>query len=96
MKNLSYGCSQEDLKEVFDQAVDIRIPKGQNGQNRGYGTITTSIFWIFVLYSVTYAGQPYMMTTKGLNTDMCDVNVNFLIRLAIIIPFCSICSKILL
>ena len=46
------------------------------------------------LYSVTYAVQPYMMTTKGLNTEMCDVNVNFLIRLAVIILFCSICSKI--
>ncbi|XP_031430982.1 nucleolin isoform X2 [Clupea harengus] len=39
VKNLSYGCSQEDLKEVFDQAVDIRIPKGQNGQNRGIAFI---------------------------------------------------------
>lgn len=35
VKNLSYGITADELKEVFDQAVDVRIPMGQNGQGRG-------------------------------------------------------------
>ncbi|KAJ8374320.1 hypothetical protein SKAU_G00049000 [Synaphobranchus kaupii] len=35
VKNLPFSATQEDLKEVFDQAVEIRIPPGQNGSNRG-------------------------------------------------------------
>ncbi|XP_035379215.1 nucleolin isoform X2 [Electrophorus electricus] len=39
VKNLPYSVTEEDLKEVFDQAVEIRMPKGQNGSSRGIAYI---------------------------------------------------------
>lgn len=35
VKNLPYSATADDLKEVFEDAVDIRVPQGQNGSNRG-------------------------------------------------------------
>uniref|UniRef100_A0A9J8BG34 Nucleolin n=1 Tax=Cyprinus carpio carpio TaxID=630221 RepID=A0A9J8BG34_CYPCA len=35
VKNLPYSVTQEELKEIFDQAVDIRIPMGNSGSSRG-------------------------------------------------------------
>lgn len=35
VKNLPYSVTQDDLKELFDQAVDIRVPMGSNGSSRG-------------------------------------------------------------
>lgn len=35
MKNLSFSATVDDLKEVFENAVDIRLPPGQSGSNRG-------------------------------------------------------------
>lgn len=35
VKNLPYSVTQDDLKELFDQAVDIRVPMGTNGSSRG-------------------------------------------------------------
>ncbi|KAJ8277190.1 hypothetical protein GJAV_G00072390 [Gymnothorax javanicus] len=39
VKNLPFSATQEDLKEVFEQAVEIRMPPGQNGSNRGIAYI---------------------------------------------------------
>lgn len=35
VKNLPFSATVEDLKEVFEDAVDVRLPPGQNGSNRG-------------------------------------------------------------
>ncbi|XP_062306063.1 nucleolin isoform X2 [Osmerus eperlanus] len=35
VKNLPFSATADDLKEVFENAVDIRLPPGQNGSNRG-------------------------------------------------------------
>lgn len=35
VKNLPYSATADELKEVFEDAVDIRVPQGQNGNNRG-------------------------------------------------------------
>lgn len=35
VKNLPYSATADDLKEVFEDAVDIRVPPGQNSSNRG-------------------------------------------------------------
>lgn len=35
MKNLPFSATTDDLKEIFEEAVDIRLPQGQNGSNRG-------------------------------------------------------------
>ncbi|KAG7456842.1 hypothetical protein MATL_G00240200 [Megalops atlanticus] len=35
VKNLPYSATKEDLQEIFDQAVEIRIPTGNNGSSRG-------------------------------------------------------------
>nr|XP_055073926.1 nucleolin isoform X9 [Misgurnus anguillicaudatus] len=39
IKNLPYSITQDELREVFDQAVDIRVPMGQNGSSRGIAYI---------------------------------------------------------
>uniref|UniRef100_A0A8C9RBV8 Nucleolin n=1 Tax=Scleropages formosus TaxID=113540 RepID=A0A8C9RBV8_SCLFO len=39
VKNLSFSATQDDLKEVFPEAVDIRIPVGNNGSSRGIAYI---------------------------------------------------------
>ncbi len=35
VKNLPFSATADDLKEVFEDAVDVRLPPGQNGSNRG-------------------------------------------------------------
>lgn len=35
VKNLPFSATVDDLKEVFEDAVDVRVPAGQNGSNRG-------------------------------------------------------------
>uniref|UniRef100_A0A096MGR1 Nucleolin n=1 Tax=Poecilia formosa TaxID=48698 RepID=A0A096MGR1_POEFO len=35
VKNLPYSATTDDLKEVFESAVDVRLPQGQTGSNRG-------------------------------------------------------------
>lgn len=35
MKNLPFSATVDDLREVFESAVDVRLPPGQNGSNRG-------------------------------------------------------------
>lgn len=35
VKNLPFSATADDLKEVFEDAVDVRLPQGQNGSNRG-------------------------------------------------------------
>ncbi|XP_069009510.1 LOW QUALITY PROTEIN: nucleolin [Embiotoca jacksoni] len=39
VKNLPFSATAEDLKEVFEDAVDVRLPQGQNGSNRGIAYI---------------------------------------------------------
>lgn len=39
VKNLPFAATSDDLKEIFDEAVDIRLPLGQNGSNRGIAYI---------------------------------------------------------
>jgi len=39
VKNLPFAATSDDLKEIFDDAVDIRLPMGQNGANRGIAYI---------------------------------------------------------
>ncbi|XP_056270446.1 nucleolin [Pseudoliparis swirei] len=39
VKNLPFSATAEDLKEVFEDAVDVRLPPGQNGSNRGIAYI---------------------------------------------------------
>uniref|UniRef100_A0A1A7YC17 Nucleolin n=1 Tax=Iconisemion striatum TaxID=60296 RepID=A0A1A7YC17_9TELE len=39
VKNLSFSATVDDLKEVFEDAVDVRLPQGQNGSNRGIAYI---------------------------------------------------------
>merc|ERR1740131_111245 len=39
VKNLPFAATTDDLKEIFDEAVDIRLPLGQNGSNRGIAYI---------------------------------------------------------
>ncbi|KAF5909836.1 nucleolin, partial [Clarias magur] len=39
VKNLPYSATSDDLKEIFDQAMDIRIPVGHNGTSRGIAYI---------------------------------------------------------
>lgn len=35
VKNLPFSATVDDLREVFESAVDVRLPPGQNGSNRG-------------------------------------------------------------
>lgn len=35
VKNLPFSATADDLKEIFENAVDVRLPQGQNGSNRG-------------------------------------------------------------
>lgn len=35
VKNLPYSITQDELKEVFDQAIEVRIPMDNNGSSRG-------------------------------------------------------------
>ncbi|AWP10829.1 putative nucleolin [Scophthalmus maximus] len=35
IKNLPFSATPDDLKEIFEDAVDVRLPQGQNGSNRG-------------------------------------------------------------
>lgn len=35
VKNLPFSATVDDLREVFEDAVDVRLPPGQNGSNRG-------------------------------------------------------------
>ncbi|XP_014906093.1 nucleolin isoform X3 [Poecilia latipinna] len=35
VKNLPYSATIDDLKEMFESAVDVRLPQGQTGSNRG-------------------------------------------------------------
>ena len=35
VKNLPFSATADDLREVFEDAVDVRLPPGQNGSNRG-------------------------------------------------------------
>lgn len=35
VKNLPFSTTADDLREVFEDAVDVRVPQGQNGSNRG-------------------------------------------------------------
>ncbi|XP_032381630.1 nucleolin [Etheostoma spectabile] len=39
VKNLPFSATADDLKEVFEAAVDVRLPPGQNGSNRGIAYI---------------------------------------------------------
>ncbi|XP_052331450.1 nucleolin isoform X3 [Oncorhynchus keta] len=39
VKNLPFSATEDDLKEVFADAVEIRIPPGQDGSNRGIAYI---------------------------------------------------------
>ncbi|XP_034557793.1 nucleolin [Notolabrus celidotus] len=39
VKNLPFSATPDDLKEVFEDAVDVRLPQGQNGSNRGIAYI---------------------------------------------------------
>ncbi|KAK6320681.1 hypothetical protein J4Q44_G00097880 [Coregonus suidteri] len=39
VKNLPFSATQDDLREVFADAVEIRIPPGQDGSNRGIAYI---------------------------------------------------------
>ncbi|XP_061594467.1 nucleolin [Cololabis saira] len=39
VKNLPFSTTVEDLKELFEDAVDVRLPQGQNGSNRGIAYI---------------------------------------------------------
>nr|XP_061791092.1 nucleolin [Nerophis lumbriciformis] len=39
VKNLPFSTTVDDLKEVFEDAVDVRVPPGQNGANRGIAYI---------------------------------------------------------
>uniref|UniRef100_A0A8C6S4E9 Nucleolin n=1 Tax=Neogobius melanostomus TaxID=47308 RepID=A0A8C6S4E9_9GOBI len=39
VKNLSFSVTVDDLKTIFEDAVDIRLPPGQNGSNRGIAYI---------------------------------------------------------
>ncbi|KAB5559036.1 hypothetical protein PHYPO_G00024220 [Pangasianodon hypophthalmus] len=39
VKNLPYSITSDELKEIFDQALDIRIPVGHNGTSRGIAYI---------------------------------------------------------
>ncbi|KAM8875480.1 nucleolin [Spinachia spinachia] len=39
VKNLPFSATIDDLKEVFENAVDVRLPPGQNGSNRGIAYI---------------------------------------------------------
>lgn len=35
VKNLPYSATIDDLKELFESAVDVRLPQGPTGSNRG-------------------------------------------------------------
>ncbi|XP_023258462.1 nucleolin [Seriola lalandi dorsalis] len=39
VKNLPFSATPDDLREVFEDAVDVRLPPGQNGSNRGIAYI---------------------------------------------------------
>ncbi|KAL7397652.1 hypothetical protein ABVT39_025752 [Epinephelus coioides] len=39
VKNLPFSATADDLKEIFEDAVDVRVPLGQNGSNRGIAYI---------------------------------------------------------
>uniref|UniRef100_A0A3P8WAE9 Nucleolin n=1 Tax=Cynoglossus semilaevis TaxID=244447 RepID=A0A3P8WAE9_CYNSE len=39
VKNLPFSATVDDLREVFESAVDVRLPPGQNGSNRGIAYI---------------------------------------------------------
>ncbi|XP_067452839.1 nucleolin isoform X4 [Thunnus thynnus] len=39
VKNLPFSATTDDLREVFEDAVDVRLPPGQNGSNRGIAYI---------------------------------------------------------
>ncbi|KAM4548198.1 nucleolin [Odontesthes bonariensis] len=39
VKNLPFSATVDDLKELFEDAVDVRLPQGQNGSNRGIAYI---------------------------------------------------------
>ncbi|KAM7387965.1 hypothetical protein PAMP_024169 [Pampus punctatissimus] len=39
VKNLPFSATIDDLREVFEDAVDVRLPPGQNGSNRGIAYI---------------------------------------------------------
>ncbi|XP_070817080.1 nucleolin isoform X4 [Chaetodon trifascialis] len=39
VKNLPFSATADDLKELFEDAVDVRLPQGQNGSNRGIAYI---------------------------------------------------------
>ncbi|XP_040896386.1 nucleolin isoform X4 [Toxotes jaculatrix] len=39
VKNLPFSATADDLREVFEAAVDVRLPPGQNGSNRGIAYI---------------------------------------------------------
>ncbi|KAF3690804.1 Nucleolin Protein C23 [Channa argus] len=39
VKNLPFSATVDDLKEVFEDAVEVRLPPGQNGSNRGIAYI---------------------------------------------------------
>lgn len=39
VKNLAFSVTVDDLKEVFKDAIDVRIPPGQNNSNRGFAFI---------------------------------------------------------
>ncbi|KAK5604999.1 hypothetical protein CRENBAI_003589 [Crenichthys baileyi] len=39
VKNLPYSATTDDLKELFESAVDVRLPQGQSGSNRGIAYI---------------------------------------------------------
>ncbi|KAJ7993443.1 hypothetical protein DPEC_G00272490 [Dallia pectoralis] len=40
VKNLPFSATKEDLMEVFTEAVEVRIPPGQDGSNRGIAYIS--------------------------------------------------------
>lgn len=39
VKNLPYSATADDLKELFESAVDVRLPQSQSGSNRGIAYI---------------------------------------------------------
>ena len=58
VKNLPFSATADDLREVFEDAVDIRLPQGQNGSNRGYEHANTSC-WHLIVH------KPCTVTSRG-------------------------------
>uniref|UniRef100_A0A3B5L9G7 Nucleolin n=1 Tax=Xiphophorus couchianus TaxID=32473 RepID=A0A3B5L9G7_9TELE len=75
VKNLPYSATIDDLKELFESAVDVRLPQGQTGSNRGILSskiqCSTHMFntqWFVVFYtyklSVLFVSFPFTLVTN--------------------------------